>query len=60
MNLVEQAIDSRMSIRAFTKEPVSREMILKLLNLSARAPSGTNTQPWKAYVLQGEIGRAHV
>lgn len=54
MNLVEQAIDSRMSIRAFTKEPVSREMILKLLNLSARAPSGTNTQPWKAYVLQGE------
>ena len=54
MNSVDQAIESRMSVRAFTKEPVSREMILNLLDLSARAPSGTNTQPWKAYVLEGE------
>ena len=51
---VEQAINSRMSVRSFTKQPISRETILKLLNLSARAPSGTNTQPWKVYVLQGE------
>ncbi len=54
MNSVAKAIESRMSVRAFTKEPVSRETVLKLLNLSARAPSGTNTQPWKAYVLEGE------
>ena len=54
MNSVAKAIESRMSVRAFTKESISREMILKLLNLSARAPSGTNTQPWKAYVLQGQ------
>jgi len=54
MNSVAKAIESRMSVRAFTKEPISREMILKLLNLSARAPSGTNTQPWKAYVLEGQ------
>jgi nitroreductase len=53
MNSVAKAIESRMSVRAFTKEPVSRELILRLLNLSARAPSGTNTQPWKAYVLEG-------
>ncbi|MBU3632522.1 nitroreductase [Polynucleobacter sp. AP-Feld-500C-C5] len=53
MNSVADAIQSRMSVRAFTKEPVSKEQILKILNLSARAPSGTNTQPWKAYVLEG-------
>ena len=54
MNSVAEAIEQRMSVRAFTKEAVSHEQILKLLNLSARAPSGTNTQPWKAYVLEGE------
>ena len=48
-----EAITSRMSVRAFTKEVVSKESILKLLNISARAPSGTNTQPWKVYVLEG-------
>lgn len=51
---VDAAIDSRMSVRAFTPEPVPRETILELLTLAARAPSGTNTQPWRAYVLQGE------
>ncbi len=54
MNSVAKAIESRMSVRAFTKESVSRDMVLSLLNLAARAPSGTNTQPWKTYVLGGE------
>lgn len=48
-----EAITSRMSVRAFTKEVVPKELILKLLDISARAPSGTNTQPWKVYVLEG-------
>ena len=55
MNGVEDAIGSRMSVLAFAKNPISREVIIKLLNLSARAPSGTNTQPWKAYVLEGQM-----
>jgi nitroreductase len=50
---IEEAISSRRSVRAFTKDPISRETIAKLLNISARAPSGTNTQPWKVYVLEG-------
>jgi nitroreductase len=49
-----EAITSRTSVRAFTKEPISKEVILKLLDISARAPSGTNTQPWKAYVVEGK------
>ena len=53
-NPVDQAITTRMSARAFTAQPVPREVLTHLLELSARAPSGTNTQPWKVYVLQGQ------
>ena len=51
---VEQAINTRMSARAFTPQPVPRELIAQLLAQASRAPSGTNTQPWKVYVLQGK------
>lgn len=50
---VDDAINSRMSIRAFTQQTVPRELITDLLQVASRAPSGTNTQPWKVYVLQG-------
>lgn len=52
-NAVDQAISSRQSTRAFLPKPVPREIISHLLDLGSRAPSGTNTQPWKVYVLQG-------
>jgi nitroreductase len=52
-NAVEEAIVSRQSIRQFLPKPVPRETIAHLLEVASRAPSGTNTQPWKAYVLQG-------
>lgn len=51
--IVDAAITSRMSTRAFTQQPVSRETMTELLQVASRAPSGTNTQPWKVYVLQG-------
>ena len=50
---VDHAIASRMSARAFTQQAVSRELITEILQVASRAPSGTNTQPWKVYVLQG-------
>ena len=53
LNAVDQAITTRMSARAFTAKPVPREVLTHLLELAARSPSGTNTQPWKVYVLQG-------
>ncbi len=52
-NLVDEAITSRRSLRAFTSQSVSRETLTALLEVASRAPSGTNTQPWKVYVLQG-------
>ncbi|WP_455482346.1 nitroreductase [Bartonella sp. B35(2025)] len=49
-----QSILSRRSIRAFTNQPVTQETIKKILRFAARAPSGTNLQPWKVIVLTGE------
>ena len=51
---VDAAIESRFSCRAFLRDrPVPRADIEHILAVASRAPSGTNTQPWKAYVLQG-------
>jgi len=50
---VDEAITSRMSMRAFSDQPVPRDTIEAILQVASRAPSGTNTQPWKVYVLQG-------
>lgn len=52
-SIVDAAITSRMSARAFTQQPVDRQTLTELLQVASRAPSGTNTQPWKVYVLQG-------
>lgn len=51
--LVDAAINSRQSIRAFTDRPVARHLIREILATASRAPSGANVQPWKTYVLQG-------
>lgn len=53
--IVDAAITSRRSIRAFLPTPVAREDIEAILEVAARAPSGTNTQPWKVTVLTGAI-----
>ncbi|RZI41286.1 nitroreductase [Herbaspirillum sp. HC18] len=65
--IVDAAITSRRAVRAFLPTPVSREDIEAILEVAARAPSGTNTQPWKVHVLTGtskerlsaEIMRVH-
>jgi nitroreductase len=50
---VDNAILSRFSNRAFLPKEVERSKLEHILQIAARAPSGTNTQPWKVYVLQG-------
>ena len=50
---VDAAMLSRRSIRAFLPTPVAREVIEDILAVAARAPSGTNTQPWQVHVLTG-------
>lgn len=51
--IVDRAITSRRSIRAFLPDEVAREDIEAILDVASRAPSGSNTQPWKVYVLTG-------
>ncbi len=50
---VEAAIATRRSVRRFRPDPVPREVVEDLLRLAARAPSGTNVQPWRVHVLFG-------
>ena len=50
---VERAIEGRRSIRRFLPTPVPRETVERILDVAARAPSGTNMQPWKVHVLGG-------
>ncbi len=50
---VDAAITSRRSIRAYLPTPVPQQEIEAILAVAARAPSGTNTQPWRVHVLTG-------
>ena len=50
---VEEAIRGRQSIRAFRDQPVPRDIITRILETAGRAPSGSNIQPWKAWVVEG-------
>ncbi|MFZ4743954.1 MAG: nitroreductase [Limnohabitans sp.] len=50
---VDVAIQSRFSARAYLPREVDKEVLEDLLQVAGRAPSGTNTQPWNVYVLQG-------
>ncbi|NDY92197.1 nitroreductase [Ideonella livida] len=50
---VDAAITGRHSMRAYLSTPVPRAQIEDILAVAARAPSGTNTQPWQVHVLTG-------
>ncbi len=50
---VDAAITSRRSVRAFLPTAVPNEVVRQILATAARAPSGTNIQPWRGYVLTG-------
>lgn len=51
---LQEVIRKRKSIRSYTKEPVPRETIQKILEIAVRSPSAMNTQPWQFYIVAGE------
>lgn len=53
-NIVDDVIRNRHSVRAFLNTPVDPQIIKDILAVASRAPSGTNTQPWKVYVVTGK------
>lgn len=48
------AVAGRRSVRRFLPTPVPEETVRAILAASARAPSGTNSQPWTVHVATGE------
>lgn len=48
---VKEALLKRRSIRKFTDEPVSEEMIEELLHAAMSGPSACNKKPWEFYVI---------
>lgn len=55
MTEIDQIIRERRSIRAFTSQPVDNELLKEILTTASYAPSGTNTQAWKVYVVTGDL-----
>jgi len=51
--IVDQVIMSRRSIRAFLPDSIDRKDLEDILSVASRAPSGSNIQPWKVYVVTG-------
>ena len=44
----------RRSIRGYLPDPVPKPLIKEVLEMTIRAPSSLNTQPWNFYVVSGE------
>ncbi len=51
---LKEALLKRRSVRKFTEEPVSHEMIEELLHAAMSGPSACNRKPWEFYVVTNE------
>jgi nitroreductase len=49
-----EVVATRKSARAFKPEPVEAAVLEQVFNVSLRAPSNCNTQPWQVHVASGE------
>lgn len=50
---VQEAVETRRSIRDFLPTPVAGSVIRRVLECALRAPSGGNVQPWHLHVVAG-------
>jgi len=50
----DELIIKRQSIRKFKPDPVSKDMIMEILEAARIAPSGGNRQPWQFIVVQNK------
>jgi len=57
---VFEAIKGRRSIRKYTEDPVSEDLIVKILEAGRWAPSAGNSQPWNFIILRNEDVRRRV
>ncbi|KRC12365.1 nitroreductase [Hydrogenophaga sp. Root209] len=54
-NCVSSVVRSRRAVRSFKQEPLPREVVEQILTDAACAPSGANIQPWRVYVVSGQV-----
>lgn len=52
---IMEAIHRRKSIRGFKTDPVSKDVLTRILEAGVRAPSAMNTQPWEFVVVTGDV-----
>lgn len=50
---VYEAVTTRRAVRGFTDRPVPTNALTRVLSAAAWSPSGSNIQPWNAYVVTG-------
>lgn len=51
---VSEALNTRLTVRAFLDRPVEARVIREILETAKRAPSGGNLQPWHVWVVAGD------
>lgn len=51
---VRTAVVGRKSVRGFKPDAVPLDLVMRIIADAARAPSNTNTQPWRVHVAIGE------
>ena len=49
-----EGIKTRQSTRAFKPNPITRDVMEKILQAASNSPSYTNTQPWEVVVVSGK------
>jgi len=58
MLTVTEALERRISVRAFKPDPLPEHIVREILGIAVRAPSGGNLQPWKVIAVAGEERQA--
>ena len=52
---VIDALNKRVTVRAFKPDPIDRQTLEKIIEAALRAPSWANTQPWQIYLAGGDV-----
>ncbi|MDX2275372.1 MAG: nitroreductase [Hyphomonadaceae bacterium] len=50
---LDEALRARISVRAYTDQPVPEQLVRDILDVARWAPSGGNVQPWKVIAVAG-------
>ena len=51
---VSEALDTRLTCRAFLDKVINKDTVFDILNKARRAPSGGNLQPWRVWAISGD------